>query len=72
MERGVARVMAITAVLLGTLCGCSSTGKSAKPASGVRMPSIIGKSDDPALRKAVEDDPFPRAQGILAAKPSTR
>ena len=70
MARSVALVMAVSAILLGALCGCSSTGKSAK--SGARMPSIVGKSDDPALRKAVENDPFPRAQGVLAAKPSAQ
>ena len=72
MERGVARAVGILAILLGMLCGCSSTARSAKPASGLRMPSITGKSDDAALRKAVEQDPFPRAQGILAAKPSAQ
>jgi hypothetical protein len=72
MKRGVVRAVAVSAVLLGTLCGCSSTGKSKPSASGLRVPSMLGKSDDAALRKAVEQDPFPRAQGVLAAKPAAQ
>ena len=73
MNRGAVWSVAVSAVLCAALCGCSSTAKSShKPAAGVRMPSLLGKSDDAALRKAVDQDPFPRAQGSVAARSSAQ
>lgn len=55
------------ALLVGlSLAGCGSMGKTAKKTlAGTSLPGI--KNDDKALRAAVEKDPFPRAQGSLAA-----
>jgi len=70
MSRGAVWSVAVSAVLCAAFCGCSSTAKSSnKSAAGIRMPSLIGKNDNAALRKAVEEDPFPRAQSSAAAKP---
>lgn len=69
MKAGHASCIAAAAVLFGSMFGCSTAGKSAaKPLAGVSLPGI--KSDDKALRTAVEKDPFPRAQGTLAATKS--
>ena len=68
MNRGVVWSVAVSAVLSAALCGCTSTAKSTRSAAGIRVPSLLGKSEDASLRKAVEQDPFPRAQGALAAK----
>ncbi len=65
---GVSRRWHLVAALLvgSSLVGCGSMGKTAgNPLSGVSLPGI--KNDDKALRAAVEKDPFPRAQGSLAA-----
>jgi hypothetical protein len=71
MRRGAVWSIAVSAVLSTALCGCNSTATSNKSVAGIRMPSLLGKSEDASLRKAVEQDPFPRAQGVLAAKSST-
>jgi len=53
-------------ILSCSLAGCSSTGKTVKKSlAGASLAGI--RSDDKALRTAVEKDPFPRAQGALAA-----
>jgi len=72
MHRGAVWSIAVSAVLFAALCGCSSPAKSNKSAAGIRMPSLLGKSEDASLRKAVEQDPFPRAQGALAARSSAQ
>ena len=64
------RRIAVAAVLFSAATGCSTTGNSPKKTSAaMRMPSLplIGKKEDESLRKAVDKDPFPRAQGSLAA-----
>jgi hypothetical protein len=71
MQVNATRVLsiALAAVLVSALCGCSTTGKSSgKSSAGMRLPgsSLFAKNDDEAVRKAVEKDPFPRAQGSLA------
>ena len=69
MKAGHVGWIAATAVLCGSMFGCSTTGKSAaRPLAGASLPGI--KNDDKALRTAVEKDPFPRAQGTLAAAKS--
>jgi hypothetical protein len=71
MQMNATRVVRIAAaaVLVSSLFGCSATEKSSgKSSAGMRMPgsSLFAKNDDESLRKAVEKDPFPRAQGTLA------
>ena len=64
------RRLAVAALLLAMVCGCRATSKSsAKSSAGMHMPGLplLGKKKDDSLRQAVETDPFPRAQGKLAA-----
>lgn len=65
---GISRRWHLAAALLvgASLVGCGSMGKTAgKTLAGASLPGI--KNNDKALRAAVEKDPFPRAQGSLAA-----
>jgi hypothetical protein len=63
------RHVAVAVLLSCSLVGCNSTGKTAnKSLTGASLSGI--KSDDKALRTAVDKDPFPKAQGaMVAAKP---
>ena len=63
--------LAVAVILSCSLAGCSSTGKTAKKSlTGASLSGI--RSDDKALRTAVDKDPFPKAQGaMVAAKPGT-
>ena len=53
--------IAVALGLSATMSGCTSTGK--------RPGSLLGgiKGNDKSLRAAVEKDPFPRAQAVMAA-----
>jgi hypothetical protein len=79
MDAGLVRRVAAIAIVCSALGGCTATEKSSgKPGARMRMPALplIGKGEDELLRKAVENDPFPRAHGALAAanaeKPAAR
>lgn len=62
MKAGRAWRIAVSLGLCGAMLGCSATGK---PLIGSSLPGI--KREDKALRAAVDKDPFPRAQGMIAS-----